>query len=238
MLKSHLRQILFLVLISTSLLAQRIDYNSIILPSDAKEIEFSEKLVQLAWENNPDNQVLHHQVKAAEFGVKIANRTILNQILATGNLNEFNVNPPASAQFPIFYPRYNFGATISLGNLFSDPIKAKRAKEETEIAKQNVNSQKLKLRAEVLRRYQIYLTTSELLKIQTDALEDALASFSLVEQKFKNGSATIAEFNNMLENLNTRKIQKLTSERDFNISKIDIEELIGIKLEDVIRNSN
>lgn len=214
--------------------AQNIDYNKIILPAGAKDIQFSEKLVQIAWANNPDNHVLLHEVKASEYSEKIAKRNFLNQISATGNLNEFNVNPPASInQFPIFFPRYNFGATINLGNVFSDPIKVKRAKEETAVAIQRVNSRKLTLRAEVLRRYQTYLTYKELLKVQTDAFEDASAAFSLAEQKFKNGETKIVDFNAALENFNNRKSQKLIAERDFNISKIDIEELIGIKLEDV-----
>jgi outer membrane protein TolC len=236
MLSNCVKKSFIAILFSPGLLwAQNIDYNTIILPSGAKEIQFVEKLVQLAWANNPENQILHHQVNAAVYGEKIAKRNFLNQVQATGNLNEFIISPPATAsQFPIFFPRYNFGATLSLGNIFSDPIKVKRAKEETAIAIQQVNSRKLTLRAEVLRRYQMYLTNKELLKVQADALEDASSSFSLAEQKFKNGEATIVDFNSALENLNIRKTQKITAERDFYISKIDIEELIGVKLEDVI----
>jgi outer membrane protein TolC len=225
-----------LLLLPTVAVAQNIDYNKIILPAGAKEIQFSEKLVQIAWANNPDNQILLHHVKASEYGEKLAKRNFLNQISATGNLNEFNLNPPVDAKgvaLPNFFPKYNFAASINFGNIFSDPIKVKRAKEETAIAVQNVNSRKLTLRAEVLRRYQTYITNKELLKVQTDAFEDASASFSLAEQKFKNGEIKIVDFNSALENFNARKSQKLIAERDFNISKIDIEELIGVRLEDV-----
>jgi outer membrane protein TolC len=217
-----------------SLGAQQIDYNKIVLPDDAKDIQFVEKLVRLAWSNNPTNDMFRHQVRAAEYGEKIAKRNFLNQLSATGNLNEFNVNPPVTNQQPIFFPRYNFGATLNLGNFFIDPIRVKRAKEETAIAGANLNSQKLTLRAEVFRRYQIYLTNKELLKVQLEALEDASNLFSNSEQRFKNGEATIIEFNSALEILNSRKTQKIAAERDFNIAKIDIEELIGVRLEDVI----
>jgi outer membrane protein TolC len=214
--------------------AQKIDYNKIILPDDAKDIQFVEKLVRLAWANNPINEMLKHEVAAAEYNEKIMKRGFINQITATGNLNEFNINPPNTTQFPIFFPRYNFGATLNLGNFFLDPLKSKKAKEEKMIAVQNVNSRKLTLRAEVLRKYQIYLTKKELLKVQVEALEDAANLYSTSEQKFKNGEATIVEYNAALENLNSRKTQKITAELDFNVSKIDIEELIGVKLEDVI----
>jgi outer membrane protein TolC len=228
------KYLIALLCLPNLLWAQSIDYNTIILPAGAKEISFSEKLVQLAWGNNPENQVLRHQVNIAEYGEKVAKRNFLTQISATGNINEFNLDPPKTNNQPIFFPRYNFGATISLGNFFIDPVKVKRAKEETAIALQNVNSRKLALRAEVLKRYQIYLTNKELLKVQTDALEDASATFSLAEQKFKNGEATIVDFNAALDNLNVRKIQKITADGEFYISKIAIEELIGVKLEEVV----
>ncbi len=230
------KPLLALLLLPILALGQNIDYDKIILPEGVKEIQFSEKLVRLAWANNPDNQVLLHQVTASEYEEKLAKRNFFNQITATGNLNEFNVNPQKDANgapLPNFFPKYNFAATLNLGNFFSGPIKVKRAKEETAIANYNVNSRKLTLRAEVLRRYQNYLTSKELFKVQTDALEDASASFSLAEQKFKNGETKIVDFNAALENLNARKSQKLISERDFNIAKIDIEELIGVRLEDV-----
>ncbi len=228
------KALVFILFFPSLLAAQRIDYNKIILPDDAKDIQFVEKLVRLAWANNPTNEGLRHQVMAAQFSEKVAKRNFLNQVAATGNLNEFNVNPPTTNSQPIFFPRYNFGASLNLGNIFIDPIKVKRAKEETAIAVANVNSRKLTLRAEVLRRYQFYLTNKELLKVQVEALEDASNLFSTSEQKFKNGEATIVDYNNALEILNSRKTQKITSEREFNISKIDIEELIGVKLEDVI----
>jgi outer membrane protein TolC len=234
MIRKSLLAVFFLPMLA---LGQNIDYNKIILPEGVKEIQFSEKLVRLAWANNPDNQALLRQVTISEYGEKLAKRNFLNQISATGNLNEFNVNPPVDAKtgtpLPNFFPKYNFAATLNFGNIFSDPIRVKRAKEETAIANYNVNSRKLTLRAEVLRRYQKYLTNKELFKVQTDALEDASASFSLAEQKFKNGETKIVDFNSALENFNSRKSQKLIAERDFNISKIDIEELIGVRLEDV-----
>jgi outer membrane protein TolC len=233
---SYLKKLpLAFLLLPTLAGAQKIDYNTIILPSGAKEIQFSEKLVQLAWTNNPENQILKHQLNIAEYSEKVVKRNFLTQISGTGNINEFNIDPPKTTNSqPIFFPRYNFGATISLGNLFVDPIRAKRAKEETAIAIQNINSRKLSVRAEVLRKYQVYLTSKELLKVQTDALEDASATFSLIEQKFKNGEATIVDFNAALENLNARKIQKITADGDFFIAKIGVEELIGVKLEEVV----
>jgi outer membrane protein TolC len=214
--------------------AQKVDYNAIILPADARGVEFSEKLVRLAWINNPSNSILENQVNVADLDMKLAKRNWLNQFNVTGNLNEFTLNPQAMPDVPLFFPRYNIGATITLGNFAYDPLKVRIRKEEKEIAIKSINSQKLAIRAEVLRKYQTYLTNQELYLVRAEALEAALASFSLAEQKFKSGEISIENYNAALENFNTHKTQKIIAEGNLMLAKIDLEELIGVRLEDVI----
>jgi outer membrane protein TolC len=215
-------------------LSQKVDYNTIILPETAKNISFEEKLVQLAWANNPTNEILNHQVRIAHLEVKQARWRWLNQFNASGNLNEFTIDPPATPNAaPLFYPRYNIGATITLGNFVTDPLNVKTMKEQKRVAELNVNSQKLTLRAEVLRRYYTYLASKEIWDVRREALEDANASKSLAEQRFKSGDTTIEDYNAALENLNGQKTQEILSESNYNIAKISVEELIGVRLEDV-----
>lgn len=84
-----------------------------------------------------------------------------------------------------------------------------------------------------MRRYQAYLTSVELLKVQTEGLEDAFANFSLSEQNFKAGKLSVEAYNSALGNYNSQKSQKILSEGNVNLAKIDVEELIGMRLEDV-----
>ena len=46
-----------LFILPLAVFAQRVDYNKIILPVGATDISFEERLVQLAWQNNPASHI-------------------------------------------------------------------------------------------------------------------------------------------------------------------------------------
>ena len=114
---------------------QAIDYNTIILPSNIKNISVEEKLVQLAWENNPNNKIEYNNLIIAQKSISITHADWLDIFRITGNLNEYNIDPSAVDGRNNFYPRYNFGATINLGMLISTPAKTSIAKLEYQIRK-------------------------------------------------------------------------------------------------------
>ena len=232
--------IVLLLFIGSIAQAQKIDYNKIILPKNAQNVDLGERLVQIAWENNPTNEAYRKQVSVAKQSVRLANWTWLNDIYGVLNLNEVTVNPdkfkdpnnqntnPAN-----LFPLYNFGLRLSLGTFVNMPIQAKRAREEMKIAEANLNSRKLTLRALVLVNYQNYLMNKELLKIQTDVTEDANAAYVLAEKKFKDGDLSFEEYNAALQGLNVEKVRKITSENAFMLAKIRLEEVVGVRMEDV-----
>ena len=70
----------------------QVDYNKIILPDDATDVSFEERLVQLAfWRNNPESQMVYQGVEAAREDGKVAVRQWSTLTGVTGNLNEFSV---------------------------------------------------------------------------------------------------------------------------------------------------
>ena len=226
------RMIIMLCFGATCLSAQNVDYNTIILPQSAGEVEFSEELVRLAWQNSPTTQILNRRINMANNNIKQSKWNWLDQVRVTGNLNEFTINPDDNERSE-FFPRYNISASVTLGTFFNNPKQTKILRDEMEIAIQDVNNQKLALRAEVLRRYQTYMAAKDMLSIRTEALEDSYANYALVEQQFKNGETNLREFNQILEIYNRRRELKNTAERDFYISKVSLEELVGVKLEDI-----
>lgn len=229
--------VMIFLFISGSAIAQKIDYNSIILPNTATDVDFAEKLVRLAWSNNPDPAILTHELNSSSLKLKQARRNWLDNLKITGNLNEFNFQsigdqPNSQAQtVSAFYPRYNVSATLSLGTFFNEPIKARIAKEEVQVAIQNINQQKLALRAEVLSRYQTYLSNKEIFEIRSQILNDS--DFPLKEQRFRRNEISLLEYNLALDRNNQQKIDKAEAEKNFHISRIQVEEMIGIKLADV-----
>ncbi|MBL6448907.1 TolC family protein [Fulvivirga sp. 29W222] len=226
--------ILTIVLLPLLVKAQNVDYNAIILPNNVTDISFEEKLVRLAWQNNPANKILDYQANISNIEVKQARWSWLDDWRVQGNLNEFTINDNADVgDRAQFYPKYNVTGMIRLSYFVDIPLEVKKKKQEVLISKSNTNLQKLAIRAEVLTRYQTYLMNRELLKIQTEIVEDLYASLSLAEQQFKNGEITLNAYNIQQDRYNNQRVKQINAQGDFNISKIAIEEMIGMRLEDV-----
>lgn len=217
--------------------SQNIDYDKIILPESVTEADFDERLVQLAWQNNPANQELVNRKEVAEYEVDLAKWSWLRTITASGNLNEYTINPEKTQEqnpaFTPFFPRYNFGLTLSLGTIFLTPIETRAAKSNYQIAQELINQQKLALRAEVLTRHQNYLMNQKLFDIQNEVTEDEYSEFLLMEQDFKAGEVTLDNYKKSLNQYNVELAKRITLERDLRVAKIALEEIIGVKLEDI-----
>lgn len=229
----HLVLLLCLIQFS-SLFAQNANFDEIVIPLERLTRDYKEKLVQLAWANNPDNKVLEHEVNIAEIDHKGAKTTWLESVQATFNLNEGNFRSKTdSAVGNLFFPRYNFSASISLGSIFKTSRETKITAQKLDIAHHRVNQRKLQIRAETLARYEDYLTAIEMLKLRTQAVEDFYATFLAVSKKFKESRSSLEEYNQASTTYYTALENKLRGESDVNLKKIALEEMIGVSLEKV-----
>lgn len=229
-----IRNILFFLVISAPLFGQNVDYNKIILPDYTKTADFGEKLVQLAWKNNPENEAVRRNVNVATVDVRQSTTAWLNVVSFAANMNEFTINPQADLfGRSAYWPRYNIRASISLGELFSIPYTTRRNKELLAIANSNVNSQKLHIRNAVLKAYNEYLLREKIFKVQTQLLMDNETSHKLIEQRFKNGEINFETYSTSLSSYSNMTINQMESERNFSNAKLDLEQLIGMRLEDV-----
>ncbi|MFA0963174.1 TolC family protein [Roseivirga sp. BDSF3-8] len=229
---------IFMLMAVGSAFAQTVDYNKIILPEGARDIEYQEKLVQLAWANLPSNAIIRHNIAMAEEDLTMARWAILDNFTVQGNLNEFTLEEATSGSDvenarAAFFPRYNFNATLSLGMLVNLPAQRRKSRQQLLVEKERLNEAKIAIRAETLRRYQEYITAQEIYKLETEALEDVRSAYTLAEQQFRNGELTLEEFNGALRSYNEQRIKKLNSENTFMITKINLEEMIGVRLEEV-----
>lgn len=228
--------ILFILIFLPHLVfGQNIDFNTIILPEGIENITIEEKLVQLAWKNNPISHVSNNNLQIAKHNINLAGASWINNIRLTGNVNEFVIDP-GSDQFnrAQFFPLYNISASFALGDFISNPQNVKIAKLEYQNELENINQQKLLIRAEVLRRFYEYQTTKKILDLESELTENALNTFSLIEEQFLNGETSIEKYN---EAYKAHKSQQITLENIKNQLKnveINIEELIGIDLESLL----
>lgn len=225
--------ILFLV-ISVPVFGQNVDYNKIILPDYTKSADFGEKLVQLAWKNHPDNEAVRTAVDVATVDVRQSVTAWLDIFSFAANANEFTINPGTDIYGrSAYWPRYNVRASVSLGQLFSIPYTTKRNKELLNVAHANVNSQKLLVRNSVLKAYNEYLLHEKVFKVKTQLLLDNETSHKLTEQRFRNGEIDFPTYSASLTAYSNMTVSQLEAERNFKNARLDLERLIGMRLEDV-----
>lgn len=229
-----MKKIIFLLLVTTHVFGQSVDYNKIILPNHVQSPEFAEKLVQLAWQNNPLNEVLRREVKAGEYQVKRNAAEWLDIIQLQGNLNEFTINQDADpGNRAAFFPRYNIRAAISLGMFVAIPLTTKIDRQQLAIAESNLDARKLEIRNIVMKTYNDYVLKEKIYKIQAQVFSDIENAHKLLEQKFKTGETSFEAYSSSQANYNRASIVLLQAETDYKNAKLDLEKLIGLNLEDV-----
>lgn len=216
-------------------LSQRVDYNKIILPVGATDISFEERLVQLAWQNNPASHIAQKDVAAHDHEVKAVGAQWLRHIGVTANINEYSLENFDNPDFEglNFYPGYNVFVTLPLSTFFERPHTRRAAVERYEASQDRVNQLKLNLRAEVLKQYNEFKKDETIWGIRRDALADEESNYLLVEEKFKNGTATVEEYLLAQKSRNDHRIQVVEAETEYLKTKLDLEALIGVKLEEV-----
>lgn len=229
--------LLVFVIIIPRAFTQQVDYNKIILPDEAANISFEEKLVQLAWKNNPASAMVQGEAKVAQYEAKAAGGKWLGLVGVQGNLNEFTIKrftgSSTDGNNNQFYPRYNIYVNLPLST-FTDLGNAKRvARQRVTISQEKVNLTKLDLRATVLKLYSEHRKNEDILNIYKEAMEDEESTYLVIEQKFKNGQVSVEDYMRSQKSRNDQRIQLRTSENEYRKSKLDLEAIIGVRLEDV-----
>ncbi|MEO1051427.1 MAG: TolC family protein [Bacteroidota bacterium] len=231
------RLILLFLFLSHMAAGQEVDYDRIVPSGDALNLGVEETLIRLAWQNHPDNEILRRNISIAEKEIKLQKRSWWDGFNITGNVNDLILSSDSLiAERAQFFPIYNFSGRLSIGTFVTLPLNTKIAKEKYKIAESNLNAKKLNVRAEVLKLYEQYKLARELLGIQNEILEDAQSNYSLYESKFRDGDTTFEEYRLAQVNLNQVKIERAKAQAAFEVAKINLEEMIGVPLEEVIAN--
>ena len=242
MMKHLIKFLIIVIILSLAsikvLKAQDVNYNSIIVPVNAQNLTIEEKLVQIAWKNNPINKISDNNLEIAKRNISLSQVSWLENIRITANVNEFVINPASDiGNRAQFFPLYNFSATVSLGEFISNPQETKLAKIEYDNFKQNINQQKLYVRAETLRRYNDFLYYSKLLNIQVEKTDNAFNNFSLIEEQFLGGESSLELYNSAFSNYKNEQMQLENSKYNLKVSKLTLEEFIGINIEDFLQSN-
>lgn len=195
-------------------------------------LDIREKLVQLALQN-PGFEIADRKITVAEFQLKKAKGDWLAAINANINLNEITINPSANNQ--LFFPLWNVGVSVPLNYFSQNRYLNKIAKENVYIANAEKNEKYRMIRTKILTRYEDYLMYKEMLELQNRATQDAYLTYRQKETDFKDDTITFDEYNKAFAVYKEQQDKRLKSQRDFNVSKLDIEEMIGISMDELLQ---
>jgi outer membrane protein TolC len=170
-------------------------------------------------------------IKIAEINRKKANSSLLSSFVLGANANEFVVSNSPQANF---FPKYNFGVQVPL-DIFA------RNKAEKGIADQNIISTKAQkdlleknLKARVLILYATYKEKKQQVELQKIANEEDLLAYENAQRDFKDEIISLEQLNKIYRGTIIEKAVLAEKERDFEIAKIQLEELIGVPIEKVL----
>ncbi|HHM21756.1 MAG TPA: hypothetical protein ENJ20_07000 [Bacteroidetes bacterium] len=227
--------IFFSILFDLPAGSQTIDYNQIIVPQGQRPASFEDYLVQLAWLNSPKRQILELQKMKEAKEVDLRRSEWQNDLKFNFNINEVsleNVLRPSEDNF-VLYPLYQLNAAVSLGSFTNAKKEREREEFDVKISEMETNEYKMTIRAETRSRYRRLLLAIETLKVRIKAEEDALNTYQLANQRFKNANLDLEELLRAAESSNNATEKRLAAETDVELAIIALEEMIGAKWEAV-----
>jgi len=198
-----------------------------------RTIDIREKLVSLALQN-PTYEIADHNLTIALYNIRLAKSAWLGTAGAQGNVNEFTLFPKTEGNNPIYYPKYNFGISIPFDVFTKIPVGVKVARENYMIAQATRNDKYREIKALVLTKYEDYLLAKQKLEFQTQITQDEFALYKKSEKDFEDNIIKLEEFNKASAAWVGSQMVKLDLQRGLNVAKIELERLIGIRLEDAI----
>ncbi|HLO81990.1 MAG TPA: TolC family protein [Chitinophagaceae bacterium] len=191
-----------------------------------------EKLVDLAFQH-PEVAISDAQMNIAENNLSRAKWSWTNIFFAQFNLNEFTINGSPSAAF---WPKYNFGINMPFDVVSRTRGEIKNARESMDISVAMKEDTYRKLKAEVLQRFEDYLFHREMYEMSSVVVDEAYTSFLSMQEKYKIGDVNDIDYSITFRQFNDAKMRQREKERDMNVSKLDVERLIGVKLDEVLKN--
>jgi outer membrane protein TolC len=193
-----------------------------------------EKLVTLTLQNVAYD-ILTHQVTIARYKVRQTKNSWFDLLTLNAQFNDQSFQHASTVgNVAYVYPKYFYGITIPLGTILSKGIQVKSAREDVKIAEDQQIAAALKLRTDVLTKYKSWRVANSIVLMERQVADDIHAAFLQVEKRFNDGSVTIEAYSEASRNYSNEMVRLLSYQLDADTKKLDIEEMIGVRLESVI----
>ena len=216
----------------------------------ARPSNFEDYLVQLAITNSPELEGSKYDIEMRKQEISLAKKDWTKNLQTGLNFNDVS--------FPYFlkynlgidryfgktidtsrfsriatYPLWQIGLGVNFADVFQRKNKIKFAENRKKLSETEMNFKRQKLKAEVLKRYQEYLVTLEILKVRLESQDAADANKVQIAALFKANKATFTDYNEANKTYADSRENTIKGESDIKLKKIALEELIFVKWEQV-----
>lgn len=191
---------------------------------------YVEKLIAVAKENYPRVKTINSRIAIADAALTNAKISWLSPLSLS-----YVYSPDLTLNLaqPTFFSGYQIGFQMNLGTILQTPGNVKRAKEERNIEILNRDEYYLTLITEVKTRYFSYLQALKNLKLLSQSILDAQSLLTMMKYRFEKGEVSFQDYNTASTAFVTSNAAKIESEANLLKAKASVEELLGIKLEEV-----
>lgn len=226
---------LFVLLTPAMGIAQRINFDSVVVPLDTIAIDFREYLVQLAWMNNPENAVAQRESKIVQLQSANTRKEWMRDIGLSFNVNEANIESFGQplTETNSFFPRWNFAIGISPYNIFTQPTKNKISRQREMVAKMAIDERMLATRRETLLAYERFKAANESLSFRAIFEKDAYNNYLLVKQLYEKDELNFQDYSAASSAYFQAQEMRQKSDIEVRLAQYDLEALIGVRWEHV-----
>jgi outer membrane protein TolC len=199
--------------------------------------DIRERLVQLAMQG-PTYEMADHAAIAAGDQIKIAKSAYLGLFSFQANINQYTITgaPKINGQnVPYYYPLYNFSLNVPFDIFTRTTNTVKTAKQNYYILTAAKNQRFREIKADVLTKYENYLLAKQLVELQGKITQSGYATLKRSEGDFAENLIKLEEVESAQKSYINEQVRSLSLQRDYNVTKIELEKVIGVKIEEVER---
>jgi outer membrane protein TolC len=217
-----------------------------------KPTNFEDYLVQLAIQNSAEVEAGRYDIEGRNQEILLAKKDWTRNLTGGLNLNDVSLpffyrytlgqrtfagRPIDTTRFAniVTYPLWSLNLNVNIGDFVIRKSKVRLAESKKKMSEMEQLAKKQKLRGEVLKRYTDYLSTFEILKVRLQALDVADAARAQINSLFSVNKVKIEEYNEANRAYFDALENKVKGEVDVKIKKVGLEELIGVRWEQVER---
>lgn len=188
---------------------------------------------------NPRNTIAELEKRKASAELNKMSAGWLNHVILSVNLNEvtlktYKVTGADDTRRNLYYPLWNVGINVPLGTFVTRSSDVKIARRSRDIAIEQQELTDRLLKRTILSLYEEYKTAEEKLKMQRKAEEDERLALEDADLDPPAGLDPEEAVKIATRRYNQEKVRRLDLERDSNMLKLQMEEIIGVPLGEVL----